>query len=326
MKVKLNLSNFNNDFQSDSEISNLNSISDSLIPIGKSGIHIKKKNRGKFTEYCGGKVTDACIRKAKASGNPKLVKRATFAANARKWKHQAGGKVIDIAGAKRQLGETPWIRHETFEEYDSLGRPLYNRFDSFYGDDIEQMQGGIIKAEDGTNLTEEQKKISWGKQVYPEIVSALDSIGVDREYAPYVFAMSANESGWGQKPSGQNNYFGMKAGKNQKGTVVTTHEGYGNNRVKIKDKFLDYSSLSDSINQAVRRLNDKFHAFSVPVEQFAMNLYQNRYYTNSPANYHDAVNGVVNGKLIKKVLNETKLPDRRIPLVQDWNSIPRWKQ
>jgi hypothetical protein len=24
---------------------------------GGSGIHIKKKNRGKFTEYCGGKVT-----------------------------------------------------------------------------------------------------------------------------------------------------------------------------------------------------------------------------------------------------------------------------
>ena len=26
-----------------------------------SGIHIKKKNRGKFTEYCGGKVTSKCI-------------------------------------------------------------------------------------------------------------------------------------------------------------------------------------------------------------------------------------------------------------------------
>ena len=50
-------------------------------------IHIKKENRGKFTSYCGGKVTDACIKKAKASGNPTLVKRATFAENARKWKH-----------------------------------------------------------------------------------------------------------------------------------------------------------------------------------------------------------------------------------------------
>lgn len=54
-------------------------------------IHIKKKNRRKFTAYCGGNVTSACIAKAKASGNPTLVKRATFAANARKWKHQNGG-------------------------------------------------------------------------------------------------------------------------------------------------------------------------------------------------------------------------------------------
>jgi len=26
-----------------------------------SGIHIKKENRGKFTDYCGGKVTSECI-------------------------------------------------------------------------------------------------------------------------------------------------------------------------------------------------------------------------------------------------------------------------
>lgn len=54
-------------------------------------IHIKKKNKGKFTNYCGGKVTDACIQKAKASGNPTLIKRAVFAENSRKWKHQKGG-------------------------------------------------------------------------------------------------------------------------------------------------------------------------------------------------------------------------------------------
>lgn len=55
------------------------------------GIHIKKKNRGKFTEYCGGKVTDECIKRAKKSKNPALRKRATFADNARKWKHTEGG-------------------------------------------------------------------------------------------------------------------------------------------------------------------------------------------------------------------------------------------
>lgn len=73
-----------------------------------SGIHIKKANRGKFTEYCGGKVTDTCIRRAKASGNPKLVKRATFAQNARKWKHEDGGNL-----------HSPKIR---FSVLDSTGR------------------------------------------------------------------------------------------------------------------------------------------------------------------------------------------------------------
>jgi hypothetical protein len=57
------------------------------------GIHIKKKNRGKFTAYCGGNVTSSCIARAKASGNPTLVKRATFADNARHFKHRLGGKV-----------------------------------------------------------------------------------------------------------------------------------------------------------------------------------------------------------------------------------------
>ncbi|MBQ8132514.1 MAG: hypothetical protein IJ193_08495 [Bacilli bacterium] len=61
-----------------------------------SGIHIKKKNRGKFTDYCGGKVTEACIQRGLHSSNPTTRKRANFARNARRWskKHQFGG-IID---------------------------------------------------------------------------------------------------------------------------------------------------------------------------------------------------------------------------------------
>lgn len=63
------------------------------IPFYKNGnkIHIKKENRGKFTDYCNGKVTNTCIQKGKNSPDPKIRKRATFAANARTWKHQLGG-------------------------------------------------------------------------------------------------------------------------------------------------------------------------------------------------------------------------------------------
>ena len=59
------------------------------IELYKKGhkIRIKKENRGKFTEYCNGKVTNACIQKGKNSPDPKIRKRATFAANVRTWKH-----------------------------------------------------------------------------------------------------------------------------------------------------------------------------------------------------------------------------------------------
>ena len=61
-----------------------------------SGIHIKKKNRGKFTDFCGGKVTEACIQRGLHSSNPTTRKRANFARNVRRWskKHQFGG-IID---------------------------------------------------------------------------------------------------------------------------------------------------------------------------------------------------------------------------------------
>ena len=74
----------------------MNNLESFGIPCFKkgSGIHIKKKNRGKFTEYCDGKVTQKCIDKAKKSGNKTLVKRATFAANSIRWsKKQQGGQI-----------------------------------------------------------------------------------------------------------------------------------------------------------------------------------------------------------------------------------------
>ena len=58
-------------------------------------IHIKKENRGKFTDYCGGKVTNECIQKGLNSPNPLTRKRANFARNARGWSHADGGPFIN---------------------------------------------------------------------------------------------------------------------------------------------------------------------------------------------------------------------------------------
>jgi len=58
-------------------------------------IHIKPENRGKFTKYCGGKVTGDCIKKGLQSKDAHIRQMANFARNARKWKKYAEGGDVD---------------------------------------------------------------------------------------------------------------------------------------------------------------------------------------------------------------------------------------
>lgn len=84
-------------------------------------IHIKKANRGKFTKYCGGKVTSECIAKGKRSSNPAVRKRATFAANARKWKHEDGGPLNPYSAESLVDAIYSTSKGEQF-----LGKPSHN--------------------------------------------------------------------------------------------------------------------------------------------------------------------------------------------------------
>lgn len=68
------------------------------------GIHIKKENLGKFTDYCNGKVTTECIQRGKKSPSATIRKRATFAQNTRSWsKREEGGILHAQTGAKVNL-------------------------------------------------------------------------------------------------------------------------------------------------------------------------------------------------------------------------------
>lgn len=86
-------------------------------------IHIKPENKGKFTEYCGGKVTSECIAKGKRSDDPAVRKRATFAANARKWKHAFDGNLL-TNGAVWDNGVTIIGNGGTHEENPMEGVPM----------------------------------------------------------------------------------------------------------------------------------------------------------------------------------------------------------
>ena len=77
------------------------------VDIFKKGnkIKIKKENRGKFTEYCNGKVTSECIQRGKNSPDPKIRKRATFADNVRHFKHKFGGQIVQEVKLRKMLND-----------------------------------------------------------------------------------------------------------------------------------------------------------------------------------------------------------------------------
>ena len=109
-----------------------------------SEIKIKEENRGKFTDYCNGKVTQECIDQAKNSGNKTLIKRATFAENVRKWKHKNGGNVVKLI-PKHENG-TPEEGIQRLDITSLKADPEYKKNYNWYINDasIEALQDSLI--------------------------------------------------------------------------------------------------------------------------------------------------------------------------------------
>lgn len=95
-------------------------------PMYASGgkIHINPKNKGKFNALL--KRTGKSASWFKEHGTPLQRKRATFALNARKWKHADGGYLFEDGGKK--TAETPTLKkvdfNEWFEQEGNRNRPV----------------------------------------------------------------------------------------------------------------------------------------------------------------------------------------------------------
>lgn len=77
------------------------------------------------------------------------------------------------------------------------------------------------------------------------------AVNAGEPHPEIVAAQWAIESSWGKSPSGKNNVFGIKAGKNDAGSLVGTHEVINGKRVAIKDRFKDYNSIDESVADRV---------------------------------------------------------------------------
>lgn len=142
-------------------------------------IHIKPENRGKFTEYCGGKVTSECIAKGKRSSDPAVRKRTTFAANARKWHHAFGGDLL-THGADFANGQIIVGNGGTHEENPMEGVPMG------------------MDAEGNPNLVE-QGEVIFNDYVFSNRLFAdsglLESFNLPKSYDGYSFAAIAEKLG-----------------------------------------------------------------------------------------------------------------------------------
>lgn len=154
--------------------------SSELNTFAKGGeIHIKPENRGKFTKYCGGKVTSECIARGKRSSDPAVRKRATFAANARKWHHAFGGDLL-THGAEWDNGLRIIGNGGTHEENPMEGVPMG------------------MDAERTPNLVE-QGEVIFNDYVFSNRMFAdgglLESFNLPKSYDGYSFAAIAEKLG-----------------------------------------------------------------------------------------------------------------------------------
>lgn len=109
-----------------------------------SGIHIKKENRGKFTETK--KRTGKTTEELTHSKNPLTRKRAIFAQNAKKWKHEDGGEVRKPNG-HRSILDNGWFKTKDLKKNHPLTYQQGGNFttgalvDAIYDDGLEQKYG-----------------------------------------------------------------------------------------------------------------------------------------------------------------------------------------
>jgi hypothetical protein len=97
-------------------------------------------------------------------------------------------------------------------------------------------------------------------------------------------AQWALESGWGQRPSGRNNVFGIKSWDGS-GSLVATHEWHGGQMIGTTARFADYPTLFDGIAARVAFLRKSRYAgyWSAASEEDACRALQSAGYATDPS-------------------------------------------
>ena len=230
----------------------------------KSGqkIKIKKENRGKFTEYCGGKVTQECIDKGKKSFSSKIRKQAIFAENARSWnkgtkKYQTGGYFYDSnRNNEYKLFEELFNPDEPIEELSNIEPEINIKFNSNWKEIDEMLnEDQITSSNQSKPISNKSNSIKYSnsENFISDLTNAYKAAGITNEdLLKLLIGQDALETTWGKNPVGDYNF----------GNIIVTPSFKGKYKEALdngnKRKFRSYNSLSEYVQDKLRILNNTY--------------------------------------------------------------------
>lgn len=132
-------------------------------------------------------------------------------------------------------------------------------------------------------------KESFKTRMLLEYRSALEARGINPEFAKYLVAQDALESGWGSKPVGLYNY-GNITGKSGKTLEVPEFiDGKWENK---KQTFKNYNNIQEYVSDKIDLLSNKrYDVFNHPVTDFVSRIVSGGYAT--APNYAEVLNSII---------------------------------
>lgn len=161
-------------------------------------------------------------------------------------------------------------------------KPIYNITPE--GDNIE-----IPKSKKDSKLSFSfSSKDDFKNTMLPIYEDILLSKGLNPGFAKSLVAQDGLESAWGSKPSGDNNFGGIKG----KGSIKKTREVVNEKDIFINQEFKDFASLEDYAKYKVNLLNSKrYKAFDGGLEDFSRRVSAGGYATDPK--YKDVLDKVI---------------------------------
>ena len=150
------------------------------------------------------------------------------------------------------------------------------------------------KVEKEITLSTDENNIKRAETNFPIIYKEAKEVGIKFPEIPA--AQLGQEAGWGNKPSGKNNYWGLKATpqeiKDGKATLVTTSEVINGKEVIIKDYFKNFDTRKEALEQYKKEWDDPFMGrkgtSSAKTRQEAIKILKEGGYATDP-NYEDSI-------------------------------------